>query len=118
MTWYSLIYFLKANIIWYNLILDIECSKTVLVQIYKFLKTYLTNSQESVGFVVAAKYFDIYYKIFISQIAETLESTLIRHRSDSLASDRYLIDVDPNAFAIWGIANMHVHYELHNARQR
>ena len=35
-----------------------------------------------------------------SQIAQTLGSTLIRYRSDSFASDRYLIDIDMRAFAI------------------
>ena len=36
-----------------------------------------------------------------SQIAKTLGLTLIRHRSDAFASDRWLIDVDLRVFAIW-----------------
>ena len=35
-----------------------------------------------------------------TQIAKSLESTSIRHRSDTFASDRCLIDVDPRVFAI------------------
>ena len=38
---------------------------------------------------------------YISQIAKTMGSTLIRYRSDTFASDRYLIDIDPTIFAIW-----------------
>ena len=33
---------------------------------------------------------------------KALGSTSITHRSDTSASDRSLIDVDPNVFAIWG----------------
>ena len=36
-----------------------------------------------------------------SQIAKTLGSTSIKHRPDTFASDRYLIDVDPTVVAIW-----------------
>ena len=36
-----------------------------------------------------------------TQIANTLGSTLIRHRSDTEVSDRCLIDVDPRVLAIW-----------------
>ena len=35
------------------------------------------------------------------QITKIVGSTSIRHRSDSCASDRYLIDIDPTVFAIW-----------------
>ena len=37
----------------------------------------------------------------LSQIAKTLRSTLIRYRSDTFVSDRYLIDIDPRVCAIW-----------------
>ena len=36
-----------------------------------------------------------------AQIAKTLGFTLIRYRSDAFVSDRYLIDINPKAFAIW-----------------
>ena len=36
----------------------------------------------------------------ITQIARTLGSTSIRYRSDTFASDRYLIDADPKVFAV------------------
>ena len=36
-----------------------------------------------------------------TQIASTLGSTSIRHRSDAKASDRCLFDIDSRAFAIW-----------------
>ena len=39
-------------------------------------------------------------------IAKTIGSTLIRHRSDIFASDRYLIDVDPRVYAIWDYMNI------------
>ena len=35
------------------------------------------------------------------QIAKSLGSTSIRHRSDAFASDRCLIEVDPRLYAIW-----------------
>ena len=38
--------------------------------------------------------------IGIQDIANTPGSTFIRHRSDTCASDRYLIDTDPRVFAI------------------
>ena len=37
---------------------------------------------------------------YISQMAKTLGSTSIRRRSDTFASDRYIIDVDPKVFPI------------------
>ena len=37
-------------------------------------------------------------------IAKTLGSTSIKHLSDTFASDRYLIDVDPRVYAIWDTA--------------
>ena len=37
----------------------------------------------------------------LSQIAKTIGSTLIRHRSDTSASDRCLIDFGPVVFAMW-----------------
>ena len=37
----------------------------------------------------------------VTQIAKTIGSTSIRHRSHTFVSDRYLIDVDPSVFAIW-----------------
>ena len=36
-----------------------------------------------------------------TQIAKTFRSTSIRHRSDTKASDRCLIDIDPGVFAVW-----------------
>ena len=36
-----------------------------------------------------------------TQIAKTDGLTSIRHRSDTFAADRCLIDVDPTVFAIW-----------------
>ena len=36
-----------------------------------------------------------------TQIAKTLGSTSIRHRSDTSVSDQCLINVDPRVFAIW-----------------
>ena len=36
-----------------------------------------------------------------TQITKTLGSTSIRHRSDTKVWDRFLIDVDPNSFAVW-----------------
>ena len=38
---------------------------------------------------------------FVNQISETIGTTLIKHRPNTFASDRYLIDVDPRVFAIW-----------------
>ena len=40
-----------------------------------------------------------------SQIAKTLESTSIWHRSDTEVSDRCLINADPRVFAIWNISS-------------
>ena len=37
----------------------------------------------------------------ISQIAKIIGSTTIKHRSDTSASDRCLIDVDPKVFVLW-----------------
>ena len=36
-----------------------------------------------------------------TKIAKTLGSTSIGCRSDILVSDRYIIDIDPRAFAVW-----------------
>ena len=36
-----------------------------------------------------------------SRIAKTLGSTSIKYRSDTFASDWYMIDIDPRVFAIW-----------------
>ena len=44
--------------------------------------------------------FDL-HRISIHQIAKTLWSTLIKHQSNTFASDQTLIDVDPQIFAIW-----------------
>ena len=41
------------------------------------------------------------YVYSITQIARTPGSTSIRHRSDTFASDRWLIDIDPMVFDIW-----------------
>ena len=38
-----------------------------------------------------------------SQTAKTFGSPSIRYRADTFALDRYLIDVDPRVFAIWGL---------------
>ena len=43
-----------------------------------------------------------------TQIAKTLKSTSIRHRSDTYASDRCLIGIDPRVFAIW---ELHAQYD-------
>ena len=40
----------------------------------------------------------------IAQIAKILGSTSVRHRSDTVVSDRCLIDVDPSVFVIWDCA--------------
>ena len=40
----------------------------------------------------------------ISHIAKTLGSTSSRHRHDTFASDRCLIDIDPRIFAIWVVS--------------
>ena len=37
----------------------------------------------------------------LTQIAQTLRSTLIRHQSDIFTSDLHLIDIDLRVFAIW-----------------
>ena len=59
-----------------------------------------------------------------SKIANTLESTSIRYRSDIFASDRYPNDIDPRTFAIWDLFYKHgltsipewisnpIHYEM------
>ena len=45
--------------------------------------------------------FHPYGQVMASEIAKTLGSTLIRHRSDASASDWCLNDVAPRFFAIW-----------------
>ena len=40
------------------------------------------------------------------QIAKTLETTSIRHRSDTFASDRCIINIDQIIFAIWVFAEI------------
>ena len=50
-------------------------------------------------FVICSSHSDL--MINNPMIAKTLVSTSIRHRSDTFASDRCLIDVDPMVFAIW-----------------
>ena len=42
-----------------------------------------------------------YARINSTNIAKTLGSTSIWHRSNPFASDRCIIDVDPRVFAIW-----------------
>ena len=40
----------------------------------------------------------------VLQHSKTIRSSLIRRRSDTFTSDRYLINIDPMVFAIWAIA--------------
>ena len=47
----------------------------------------------------------------ISHIAKTLGSTLIRYRSHTFLSDRYLIDNYPRFFAIWD--DIHLFFGMH-----
>ena len=49
-----------------------------------------------------------YSLVTAAQQARTIGSTSIEHRSDTLVSDRCLIDVDPNVVAIWvhALANL------------
>ena len=39
--------------------------------------------------------------MYVTQIAKILGSTSIKCQSDTFTSDRYLIDIDQRAFAIW-----------------
>ena len=52
-------------------------------------------------FIMDKQTFPFMGKTISTQIAKALGSTSIRHPSDTFTSDRYLIDIDPMAFAIW-----------------
>ena len=70
-------------------------SKQVLI-LWDIVTTWLTFLTHIFVSVLSTHYYN--------QIAMTIWSTSIRHRSDTFASDRCLIDIDPMVFATWVVA--------------
>ena len=56
-------------------------------------------------FCFASSLLDVFVNIFEGWRSDSKDpgSTSIWHRSDTFASDRYLIDVDPRVFALWTV---------------
>ena len=81
-----------------------------------FLEWKLWNFDKTSNEAVLTKFHDARYRGhafghielrkrgFIPDSKFTIGSTSTRHRSDTFASDLYLIDVDPTVFAIWAQA--------------
>ena len=66
----------------------------ILCSLYPYITVkYVTKSRKFIGFRT--------YSVPMSQIAKTLWSISIRHRSDTFSSGQYPIDFDPRPITVW-----------------